>query len=281
VKESGQFYAVFTIERHVPEARREEPWRVIAFDPNHKNLAYGVGTDGRAIEIENLAQLKILDRRIDEVKGKRDRCQRKARLVEFTREDGSVHRHWKPSRRWLYYDRVLQRLYRQRREQTKTYLYTVANGLCRQYDVTAVGDYTPHGGGISTGMRRAMNNQSLIGRFKQVMAWTAEKSGKMYLEYDEEGTTRTCCVCGEMVDGGIPLDVREWVCAHCGSSHIRDENAAQNGLRAVRKTLVPGSGPVPLVDVTARWTWRVAPTGVLALPGGRGSRKTTDTGKMN
>lgn len=267
VKESGRFYAVFTVERELPETRLGSV-RAIALDPNHKNLAYGVGTDGRGIEIENLAHLKILDRRIDEVKAKRDRCQRKSRLVEYVREDGSVHRHWEPSRRWKRYNQVLQRLYRLRREQTKTYLYTVANALCREYDVIGIGDYTPRGGGLSTGMRRAMNNQSLIGRFKKVAVWTAAKSGKLCDEYNEYETTCRCCVCGEKVGGGIPPDVREWTCANCGSFHMRDENAAQNGLRRVRETLVPGSGRVPLVQVSARWTWRVAPTGVLTLPGG-------------
>jgi putative transposase len=278
VKELGVFYAVFTVERIAPEPQveAEKPLRVIALDPNHKNLAYGVGTDQRAIEIENLAVLKKLDWRIDELKAKRDRCQRRSKLVEFVREDGSVHRHWEPSRRWKRYNQALQRAYRKRRDQTKTYLYTVANALNRQYEVIGVGDYAPHGGGLSTGMRRAMNNQSLIGRFKRVTKWVARKSGRLYLEFDEYGTTRTCCVCGLIVDGGIPPDVREWSCASCGSSHIRDENAAQNGLRKVRQTLVPGSGLVPQgerlrqppIEVAARWTWRVTPTGVVQLPGG-------------
>jgi hypothetical protein len=47
------------------------------------------------------------------------------------------------------------------------------------------------GGGISRGMRRAMNNQSLIGRFKETLAWVAVRSGKIYGEWDEDGSTRT------------------------------------------------------------------------------------------
>jgi len=270
VKELGEFYAVFTVERALSETSTGEPARIIALDPNHKNLAYGVGTDGQAIEIENLATLKRLDRRIDELKSRRDRCRRRSRLVQYTREDGSIHRHWEASRRWKRYDQALQRAYRKRREQSKTFLYTVANALCREYEVIGVGDYTPRGGGISRGMRRAMNNQSLIGRFKRVTKWVALKSGRLYTEFDEHGTTRTCCACDTVVKDGIPLQVRAWTCHNpeCGSSHIRDENAAQNGLRKVKKQLVPGSGRVSPVEVLARCTWRVAPTGVLTLPGG-------------
>jgi putative transposase len=128
VKEAGQFFAVFVVERVLPETKVGN--KMIALDPNHKNLAYGVGSDGQAVEIENYAPLKTLDRRIDDLKAKRDRCQRRAKLIRFEREDGSVHQHWQPSRRWRKYNQALDKLYRQRREQTKRYLYTVANALC-------------------------------------------------------------------------------------------------------------------------------------------------------
>lgn len=264
VKEIGKFYAVFSIRRNTVKPKRVE--RIIALDPNHKNLAYGVSTDGQAIEIENMPNLKTLDWRIDELKAKRDHCKRKSRLITHIRENGSIHRHWEPSRRWRRYNQALDKLYKLRREQTKTYTYTVANALCRQYDLIAVGDYTPHGGGITTGMRRAMNNQSLIGRFKLAMKWTAEKSGKQYVEFNERGTTRTCSCCGHVVEGGISLEIREWVCPSCHSTHIRDENAAINGLEQILKEHVPCLGH--RIEVFSRCTWRVTTTGVLALPGG-------------
>ena len=264
LKEVGHFYAVFTVSPKLPPLQIAD--RVIALDPNHKNLVYGVGVDGRAVEVENMSNLRALDRRIDELRSKRDRCRRRSKLVEFTREDGTLHRHWRPSHRWQRYNEALDRLYKLRREQTKTYLYTVSNALCREYDVIAVGHYTPHGGGITTGMRRAMNNQSLIGRFKKAQAWVARRSGKQYIEYDETGTTRTCCLCDTVIEGGIEPHVRQWVCPTCGSTHIRDENAAQNGLRRVLKEIVPRSGH-RLVTISERCTWRVAPTGVVSLAG--------------
>jgi putative transposase len=265
VKEMGRFYAVFTVLRELPAV--SSAVRTIALDPNHKNLAYGVGTDGQGVEIENMPGLKALDRRIDELKSKRDHCKRGSRLIEYIRDDGSVHRHWQPSRRWRRYDEALTRLYRLRREQTKTYLFTVANKLCREYSVIAVGDYTPHGGGITTGMRRAMNNQSLIGRFKKTVDWVAQRSGRVYLEYNETGTTRTCADCGAIVEGGLSPDIRAWECSECHTPHLRDENAGRNGLRRVLQTLVPCSGR-QAVQVTVRRTWRVTPTGVVTLPGG-------------
>ena len=125
VKEMGQFYAVFTIDDKA-KSPLVTARRMAYIDPNHKNLGYLFDLTGKAIEIDNMPTLKTLDRRIDELKGKRDRCQRQSQLVTFAREDGSLHQHWKPSRRWRRYNQSLERLTRLRREQTKTFLFTLA-----------------------------------------------------------------------------------------------------------------------------------------------------------
>lgn len=273
VKQHGIFYAVFSVERPVPETR---PVRsAIALDPNHKNLAYGVDTDGHAVEIESPWWLKQLDRRVDELKTRRDSCQKRSVLVPILNANGAPtgRYRWRPSKRWQRYDTALKRALATRREQTKTYMATVAQRLCRYYDLVGIGDYAPQGGGITTDMRRAMNNQSVIARFRDALSWTALKSGKSFAAFDESGTTRTCAGCGHRVAGGLAPDVREWTCPACGEAHIRDENAARNGLdrllREQRKKggatpSVPGSGPV---SVTARWTWRVRPGGIRSRRG--------------
>ena len=261
VKEIGQFYAVFSIDRKA-KTPPDRPQHLAYIDPNHKNIGYLLDNRGKAIEIENMPNLKLLDRRIDEVKGKRDRCQRRSKRIEFVRADGSMHRHWQPSRRWQRYNQVLERLYRLRREQTKTFLFTIANALLEAYDLVAIGDYTPHGGGLNTGMRRAMHNQSLIGRFKKVLAWVAEREGKLFVELCEDGTTRTCHDCGYVVPDGISPHVRQWDCPHCGSPHLRDENSARNGLSRLikKKNLVSGSDSPFVAKPRERYTWRVMPS---------------------
>lgn len=268
VKEGQRFYAVFTVERPVLPRRSVE--RVIAMDPNHKNLGYGVGTDGVATEIFNPWFLKSLDRRIDEVKALRDRCHKKS--VRVVRKDGSEA--WRPSRRWRTLNERLNELWRVRREQTKVYLYTVANRLYQEYDAVFVGDYTPQGGGINRGMRRAMNNQSLIGRFKETLAWVATRSGKVYDEWCEAGSTRTCHVCHYKVPEGIPPEVRAWICPQCGMPHIRDENAAINGLEQVLQHFeVPGSGHLGgTLAVKTRRAWRFDGLGITEMPGIVGGR---------
>lgn len=252
VKEGQIFCVVFSVERLLPNGKPLRPDKVVALDPNHKNFAYAVGSDGQATEIHNAYFLKSFDKRIDQLKSKRDRCKRKSRRI--TRPDGSQF--WLPSHRWLMLNARLQEVYRLRREQTKQYLYTVANRLYHDYDAAGIGDYVPHGGGITTKMRRAMNNRSLNARFKQVLAWVALRSGKRYVEWEEGGSTRTCYDCGFVVQGGIPVEIREWDCPNpdCVSHHIRDENSARHGLTRTFKALaLPCSGRF---EVSSRRAWR-------------------------
>ncbi len=133
-------------------------------------------------------------------------------------------------------------------------MFTVAHKLCKHYDCIGIGDYAPKGTGLTRAMRRSMNNASLIGRFKDVLHWTATKSGKHCIKYDEKGTTRTCHVCGHVVPDGLSPSIRQWICPVCQTFHIRDENAAQNGLAKIFRDLnekselkglqVPSSGLV-------------------------------------
>lgn len=269
-KKHGQYSLICTVQRAVPAPKPIQT--MIALDPNHKNLCYGVDTQGKAVEIATPFWLKSYDRRLDELKRKRDRCQRKAHQKEVCDEKNQPvgTTYWEPSRRWKKYARVLEKALYKRREQTKTFVYTVAHSLCKRYDCVGIGNYTPHGNGCTRKMRRAMNNRSTIGRLKETLAWVCKKSGKTYFEYNEEGTTRTCSCCGSRVEDGIPLHIRAWQCPQCQSQHIRDENAAQNGLMRVvqhvqqkdeqKCSLVSCSDLAPIME---RWAWRVLPSGVL------------------
>ncbi len=269
VKEQKHFFAVFTIDKALPK-EPVAPRKTIYIDPNHKNQGVGIDLEGKASHIDNMPNLKSLDRRIDELKSKRDGCKRKAKLITFTRQDGSTHKHWEPSRHYKSYDRALQKLYRLRRDQTKQYLFTLANALYAEYDLVTIGNYTPHGGGINRGMRRSMNNQSLIGRLKKTLAWVAERENKLFVEVSEYRTTRTCHECGYLVEGGLNPSIREWTCPNkdCLAHHDRDENSARNGLRRVLESIcfVPGSGHCErhrlIIPILSRCTWRVTSRGV-------------------
>jgi len=263
-REHDRYFAVFSVVRKFrPESRQgasAQAPQVIALDPNHKNLAYGVDSSGQAIEIVNFRGTKYFDREIDRVKSKRDLCQRKSIPVT---EDGKFI-YFKPSRRYQRLQKTHRRLLQKRRDQTKLMLQTIANFLCKHYSVIAIGDYTPRGGGISKSMRRGMNNQSLIGRFKLVLKWVAARSGRIYIEWPEHGSTRTCSECGYKLATGLTPDIRRWDCPACGTHHLRDENAAINGLKQVMHKDLSCSDQIP--PVTRRHSARFSGSGIERTP---------------
>ena len=289
VYELGYYYAIFTIQKELPS--RKPISKILALDPNHKNLGYGVDTEGAAIEIASPQWLKTYDKRLDELKSKRDSCHKKSKKVTILNEKGDPtgKEFFLPSKRWKRYDHALKKTLHKRREQTKTFMFTSAHRLFRDYDCVGIGDYTPNGEGITTPMRRAMNNRSLIGRWKDTLSWVALKSGKTFIEFDEKGTTRTCSHCLHDEGQGIPVAMRQWQCTKCQTIHIRDENAAINGLKKVLRDLstkqggenpplVSGSDPV---FVKERWAWCILPSGVRITPRGQNSEEVCSTRKLN
>jgi len=41
-------------------------------------------------------------------------------------------------------------------------------------------------------------------------------------------SSKTCSDCGYVIDGKLPLEIRQWRCPQCGCEHDRDINAARN-----------------------------------------------------
>lgn len=200
-------------------------------------LGHLMASDGGSIEIVNTPGLSQLDRRTDKIKSLRDRCKKRSRLVEFTCEDGSVHRHWEPSPRWKRLDDALKWAEQVRRDRTKHHLYALGHTLFRAYDIVGIGNWAPENADakLGTGKARKRANRTLrntrhLGKLREVLGWIAPKSGKQFVVQDETGTTRTCSHCDHVAAGGIPPKIREWRCEKCGTPHLRDENAAKNGL---------------------------------------------------
>jgi putative transposase len=126
VSELGKYYAIFTIQKELPI--RKPISKVLALDPNHKNLAYGVDTEGKGLEIMAPRWLKNFDKRLDELKSKRDSCERKSKKVPVLDEKGNCtgKEFYLPSKKWKKYDHALKSTLRKRREQTKTFMFTGA-----------------------------------------------------------------------------------------------------------------------------------------------------------
>ncbi|QIZ71590.1 RNA-guided endonuclease InsQ/TnpB family protein [Oxynema aestuarii] len=83
------------------------------------------------------------------------------------------------------------------------------------------------------GMLKNPNLAEAIGQvgwemFLTMLKYKAEQEGKVYIEVDRFfPSSKTCNVCLNQIDR-LSLDVRNWTCSHCGTSHDRDLNAAIN-----------------------------------------------------
>nr|WP_261574420.1 transposase [Frankia gtarii] len=64
--------------------------------------------------------------------------------------------------------------------------------------------------------------------FVAMLEYKAARYGRAFVRIGRfEPTSQVCSTCG-VKDGPKPLDVREWTCGACGSTHDRDVNAAVN-----------------------------------------------------
>ena len=145
VYELGIYYAIFTIQKELPA--RKPISKILALDPNHKNLAYGVDMKGIAIEIASPRWLKIYDKRLDELKSKRDRCNKKSKKMPVLdgKDNATGKEFHLSSKQWKKYDHALKRALNKRREQTKTFMFTSAHCLFRDYDCIGLVIPSPFG----------------------------------------------------------------------------------------------------------------------------------------
>lgn len=66
------------------------------------------------------------------------------------------------------------------------------------------------------------------GTFVNFLAYKLERKGGKLVEIDKWfPSSKLCSNCFYQMSE-MSLDVREWICPHCGTRHDRDENAAQN-----------------------------------------------------
>ncbi len=80
------------------------------------------------------------------------------------------------------------------------------------------------------------------GQFCTMLKYKAEREGKIYLEVDRFfPSSKTCHVCLNQV-GSLPLEVRQWTCNVCKTTHDRDINAAISLRDEGLRLLASGTG---------------------------------------
>jgi len=81
--------------------------------------------------------------------------------------------------------------------------------------------------------------------WSQFLRLIEEKAAHYGREFRRVGrfqpTSQVCSACG-VKDGPKPLNIREWMCAACGTVHDRDVNAAKNVLALGRRESLNACG---------------------------------------
>jgi putative transposase len=132
---------------------------------------------------------------------------------------GSANRHKAKQR--------VARLYRQLSNIRSDALHKLTTSLCRDFTHIGIESLNVMGMRSKRSLSRAVSDMGFH-EFRRQLGYKAERFGAMVVVADQwEPTSKRCSDCG-IVGGPLPLSVRHWTCANCGTQHDRDVNAAKN-----------------------------------------------------
>ena len=121
----------------------------------------------------------------------------------------------------------LARIHEHIEAQRKDMLHKLTTQLIKENDVICIEDLN-----VSNMMKNHHLAQSIADvswyEFRRQLEYKAEWYGRRIVAVDPKNTSRVCSVCGQKSDAVKSLSVRRWKCAHCGTEHDRDGNAAKN-----------------------------------------------------
>lgn len=125
----------------------------------------------------------------------------------------------------------------------KDFAHKTTTNLVKQYSTIFVGNVK------SSKLAKTKMSKSVLDagwyQFKTLLMYKSHLAGVTYAEIDESFTTQTCSNCGALPDsrprGITGLEIREWTCNECGTTHDRDVNAAKNILALGHQSLVEGA----------------------------------------
>lgn len=128
-------------------------------------------------------------------------------------------------------DRALKdraRIYRTVENQRRDWHYKLAHELLAAYDVLIFEDLCIKGMGRLFGKK--IGDLGFAAFMEKLTYMAAERGVTVHKINRFYPSSKLCSVCGFKYDG-LTLSEREWTCRDCGTTHLRDQNAALNILR--------------------------------------------------
>jgi len=124
------------------------------------------------------------------------------------------------------------------------FLHKVTTRLVRENQALAVEDLNVRNMVRNHSLARAISDASWS-EFRRMLEYKADWHGRTVIAVDRfYPSSKTCAACGALA-AKMPLSVREWQCASCGTVHDRDVNAAKVILAAGLAVAACGDGVRP------------------------------------
>jgi putative transposase len=219
----GDYYASSVSEQ--PDAPRKEGG-VLAPDRGIKTLATGVNEPGRVYPIGGYNGHQRYNRHLDNIRSKRDRCQKKPR-------------------RYIHSRRVCQRVSERKRAAQRDCLHKAAHLIAHRLveSTVVIGDRSQrrmvpkaHQRKRRSLHRAVFNGWGLYG-FVSMLDYKGRRAGNELHRIDERYTARECSRCGHRQP--MPLCKRTYRCGTGGRAMERDATSAVDILRRFLARLGP------------------------------------------
>lgn len=193
---------------------------------------------GRDIGIDfGLARLATLSNG-DRVPNPKHLGKRTKRLAMLQRR---LARKRKGSRRRERAKRAVARLHEKISNCRKDALNKLTTKLVREFDIICIEDLNLRGMVKNHALARSLSDAG-IGMAIRMLEEKSERYGKHTVRVDRWfPSSKMCSECGHVVSA-LPLQIREWGCPECGTTHDRDWNAAKNILAVGQTVAAHGDG---------------------------------------
>ena len=210
-RENGKYYAIVNITTTITPL--EKTGNNIGIDLGLKNLA----TLSNGLEINNL---------------------------DLTKEDAMIQKYQKKLTRQKYmsknYQKTLKKYYKwidRKNNKIKNAYHHLSKYLVKNYDIIAMENLNVKG--MFQNKRWAPKLQQ-IGLYNLItmIKYKSKWYGKKFIQIDRfYPSTKLCNICGYK-NNNLTLDMRQWTCPKCKTTHHRDINAAKNILQQAIQTTI-------------------------------------------
>ncbi|MDT6979636.1 RNA-guided endonuclease TnpB family protein [Levilactobacillus zymae] len=136
---------------------------------------------------------------------------------------------------WQRAKQIKARYQRKLANRRKDYLSKLTTQLVKVYDVIVIEDLKIKNLMHNHHLAKSIANASWY-QFRTMLDYKCKWYGKKLIVVNPNYTSQQCSSCG-FQSGQKPLEIREWICPHCGTHHDRDINAAVNILHRGLKTV--------------------------------------------